>query len=235
MSVNKVILVGNLGNDPEIRQFDNGGMIANLSIATSEKWRDRNTGEPREHTEWHRVVLNNRLAEIAQQFLRKGSQVYIEGSIRTRKYTDAQGIERYSTEVRGDSLQMLGSRNNNQDSGTWQGSQANGNNWQGGNQGGNNWQGNNRSGNQPNNNRNQFTQNPNPGFNQDHGNNQSYNQDYSANNQGNGGMNAMGNQGNNSFQNPAPAAKPAPKAQAPQANQNAITPAPAVSDDDMPF
>ena len=108
MSVNKVILVGNLGNDPEVKQFENGGMIANVSIATSERWTDRNTGERKEHTEWHRVVFNNKLAEIAQQYLRKGSQVYIEGSIHTRKWQDNQGIERYSTEIRANQMQMLG-------------------------------------------------------------------------------------------------------------------------------
>lgn len=112
MSVNKVILIGNLGADPEIRNFENGSMIATVSIATSERWTDKQTGERREHTEWHRVVFNNRLAEIAKQWLRKGSQIYVEGSLRTRKWQDPQtGQERYSTEIRADNMQMLGNRN----------------------------------------------------------------------------------------------------------------------------
>lgn len=110
MSANKVILIGNLGQDPEIKQFDNG-MIATLSIATSERWTDKTTGERREQTEWHRVVLNNRTAEIAEKHLKKGAKVYIEGSIRTRKWTDKNtGQERYSTEVRGDHMQILDTR-----------------------------------------------------------------------------------------------------------------------------
>lgn len=113
-SVNRVILVGRLGQDPEVRQFDNGNKVANLSIATSERWTDKQTGEPKEHTEWHRVSLYNRLAEIAGQYLRKGSLVYIEGSLHTRKYTDQQGIERYATEVKAQSMQMLGGGQNQQ-------------------------------------------------------------------------------------------------------------------------
>lgn len=108
--VNKVILVGTLGRDPETKSFPNGGSVTQFSIATSESWKDKNTGEPREETEWHRIVLNNRLGEIAQQYLKKGSKVYIEGSLRTRKWTDKEGVERYSTEVRGDSMQMLDSK-----------------------------------------------------------------------------------------------------------------------------
>ena len=99
-SVNKVILVGNLGRDPEIRSMNNGGSIANLSIATSETWRDRNSGERREKTEWHRVVIfNEGLVKIAEQYLRKGSKVYVEGQLETRKWTDNNGVEKYSTEV----------------------------------------------------------------------------------------------------------------------------------------
>ncbi len=108
--INKVILVGTLGKDPESKTFQNGGSVCNFSIATSESWKDKNTGEAVEQTEWHRIVLNNRLGEIAQQYLKKGSKVYIEGSLRTRKWTDQQGVERYSTEVRGDSMQMLDSK-----------------------------------------------------------------------------------------------------------------------------
>ncbi len=111
-SVNKVILVGNLGRDPESRQMQDGNPVVNMSLATSESWRDKNTGERREKTEWHRVVIfNERLAEVAQKYLRKGSKVYIEGQLQTRKWTDQSGVEKYSTEVvlqrfRGE-LQML--------------------------------------------------------------------------------------------------------------------------------
>lgn len=109
-SVNKVILVGNLGRDPEQRTFPSGDQVANVTIATTDKWKDKQSGEMREATEWHRVVFNGRLAEIVGQYLRKGSQVYVEGSLRTRKWTDQSGVEKYSTEIRADSLQMLGSR-----------------------------------------------------------------------------------------------------------------------------
>lgn len=119
--INKVIIVGNLGNDPDSRSFPDGGMVSNISVATSEAWRDRNTGELQERTEWHRIVLrdrgNYRLGQIAQQYLRKGSKVYIEGSLRTRKYTDAQGQERYITEIIADQMQMLDSRQAGQQGG----------------------------------------------------------------------------------------------------------------------
>lgn len=99
-SVNKVILIGNLGRDPEVRHTNDGNPIVNLSIATSESWRDRNSGERRERTEWHRVVIfNDKLWEIAQKYLKKGSKIYLEGQLQTRKWTDQQGAERYSTEV----------------------------------------------------------------------------------------------------------------------------------------
>lgn len=107
-SVNKIILVGNLGRDPEMRAFPSGDQVANVTLATTDKWKDKQTGEPREHTEWHRLVFNGRLAEIVGQYLRKGSQVYVEGSIRTRKWQDKDGQERYSTEIRVDQMQMLG-------------------------------------------------------------------------------------------------------------------------------
>ena len=109
-SVNKVIIVGNLGRDPEMRTFPSGDQVANVRIATTDRWRDKNTGENKEATEWHSVVFNGRLAEIAAQYLRKGSQVYVEGSLRTRKWTDQAGVEKYSTDIRADSMQMLGSR-----------------------------------------------------------------------------------------------------------------------------
>jgi single-strand DNA-binding protein len=109
-SVNKVIIVGNLGRDPETRTFPSGDRVANVTIATTDKWKDKTSGEMKEHTEWHRVVFNGRLAEIAGEYLRKGSQVYIEGSIRTRKYQDKEGVERQISEIRADQMQMLGSR-----------------------------------------------------------------------------------------------------------------------------
>ncbi|WP_404300983.1 single-stranded DNA-binding protein [Alicycliphilus denitrificans] len=109
-SVNKVIIVGNLGRDPEMRTFPSGDQVANVRIATTDRWRDKNTGENKEATEWHSVVFNGRLAEIVGQYLRKGSQVYVEGSLRTRKWTDQSGQERYTTEIRADTMQMLGSR-----------------------------------------------------------------------------------------------------------------------------
>ena len=108
--INKVILIGNLGADPETRAMPSGSSVANLRIATSESWRDKQTGEQQERTEWHRVALFGRLAEVAAEYLKKGSQVYIEGSLRTRKWTDKQGQERYSTEIIGNDMQMLGGR-----------------------------------------------------------------------------------------------------------------------------
>ncbi|MGK9170663.1 single-stranded DNA-binding protein [Inquilinus limosus] len=99
-SVNKVILIGNLGRDPEIRSFQNGGRVANLSVATSETWKDRNTGERKERTEWHRVVVfNDALVGVVERFLKKGSKIYVEGQLETRKFTDQSGAERYTTEV----------------------------------------------------------------------------------------------------------------------------------------
>ena len=129
-SVNKVILVGNLGRDPEIRHTNDGMKIANLSIATSESWKDRNSGERRERTEWHRVVIfNENLANVAEQYLKKGSKVYIEGQLQTRKWQDQSGADKYTTEVvlqrfRGE-LQMLDSRQSSGDGGFGGGSQDN--------------------------------------------------------------------------------------------------------------
>jgi len=107
--VNKVIIVGNLGNDPEIRTMPSGAQVANLSVATTESWKDRTTGEKQERTEWHRIALFGRLAEVAGEYLKKGGQVYVEGSLRTRKWQDKQGNDRYSTEIVGQEMQMLGS------------------------------------------------------------------------------------------------------------------------------
>jgi len=108
--VNKVIIVGNLGNDPEVRYSNNGAAIANISVATSDSWKDKNTGERQERTEWHRIVMFNRLGEIAGEYLKKGSKVYIEGKLQTRKWQDQQGQDRYSTEIVADQMQMLDSR-----------------------------------------------------------------------------------------------------------------------------
>ena len=115
--VNKVIIIGNLGADPEARQFNNGGSVTNISVATSEQWTDKQSGEKREATEWHRISLFNRLGEIAAQYLRKGSKVYIEGSLRTRKYQDPNGQDRYITEIRAEQMQMLDGATGGQDNG----------------------------------------------------------------------------------------------------------------------
>ena len=109
--INKVILVGNLGGDPVVRYTPSGSAVANISIATSETWKDKNTGEQTERTEWHRVVMFNRLAEIAGEYLRKGSKIYIEGSLRTRKWKDKEGHDRYATEIIGSEIQMLDTKN----------------------------------------------------------------------------------------------------------------------------
>jgi len=108
-SINKVILVGNLGADPETRTMSGGGAVCNIRLATTERWKDKSSGENRESTEWHRVVFYRKLAEIAGQYLRKGSAVYIEGRLRTRKWTDKSGVERYTTEIEADEMKMLGS------------------------------------------------------------------------------------------------------------------------------
>ncbi len=109
-SVNKVIIVGNLGRDPETRYMPNGDAVTNVAVATTESWKDKNTGEKKELTEWHRITFYRKLAEIAGQYLKKGSQVYVEGRLQTRKWTDKEGVERYTTEIIADTMQMLGSR-----------------------------------------------------------------------------------------------------------------------------
>ncbi len=119
--VNKVILVGNLGADPEVRYMPSGGAVCNISVATSEQWKDKNTGERQERTEWHRVTLFNRLGEIAGEYLKKGSQVYIEGSIRTDKYQDKNtGEDRYSTQIIARDMQLLGGRTDGMGGGDYQ-------------------------------------------------------------------------------------------------------------------
>jgi single-strand DNA-binding protein len=109
-SVNKVIIVGNLGRDPETRYLPSGEAVTNISVATTDTWKDKATGEKKEATEWHRVAFFGRLAEIAGEYLKKGSQVYVEGQLRTRKWQDKEGKDRYTTEIRADTMQMLGSR-----------------------------------------------------------------------------------------------------------------------------
>lgn len=108
--INKVILIGNLGADPEVRYMPSGGAVTNVTIATSETWKDKQSGDPQERTEWHRVVFFNRLAEIAGEYLKKGSKIYIEGSLRTRKWQDQAGADRYTTEIVANEMQMLDSR-----------------------------------------------------------------------------------------------------------------------------
>jgi single-strand DNA-binding protein len=108
--INKVILVGNLGKDPETRYMPSGKAVTNFSIAASESWKDKQTGEQREQTEWHNIVMYDRLAEIAAEYLRKGSQVYVEGRLRTRKWQDKEGRDRYTTEIIANEMQMLGGR-----------------------------------------------------------------------------------------------------------------------------
>lgn len=115
--VNKVIIVGNLGQDPEVRFFPSGGSVCNITVATSETWKDKQTGEQKELTEWHKVVFSNKLAEIAAEYLKKGAKVYIEGRLQTRKWQNQEGNDQYSTEIRANEMQMLDSRGANQQSG----------------------------------------------------------------------------------------------------------------------
>ena len=131
--INKVILVGNVGGDPETRYMPSGSAVTNITIATNESWKDKQTGEQKERTEWHRVAMFNRLAEIAAEYLRKGSQVYIEGKLRTRKWQDKSGNDRYTTEIIADEMQMLGGRSGGGGGNFGGGSQGGG---QGGSQGG---------------------------------------------------------------------------------------------------
>lgn len=126
-SINKVIVVGNLGREPEVRYMPSGEQITNITVATTDRWKDKATGEQKEATEWHRVAFFGKLAEIAGQYLKKGSQVYIEGKLRTRKYTDKDGIDRYQTDIIADVMQMLGSKQDGstQPAGTKQPAQRN--------------------------------------------------------------------------------------------------------------
>jgi single-strand DNA-binding protein len=133
--VNKVIIVGNLGGDPETRYMPSGAAVTNLTVATNESWKDKQTGEQKERTEWHKVAMFNRLAEIAAEYLRKGSQVYIEGKLRTRKWQDQSGQDRWTTEIIADEMQMLGGRGGASGGGNFGGGAPSGG---GGKQGGGN-------------------------------------------------------------------------------------------------
>jgi single-strand DNA-binding protein len=121
--VNKAIIVGNLGQDPEVRSTANGSLVANLSVATSESWNDKASGERKEQTEWHRIVLFNRLAEVAQEYLSKGDKVYVEGKLQTRKWQDQSGADRWTTEIVGREMQMLGGRPKGENGG-WKGTDS---------------------------------------------------------------------------------------------------------------
>ena len=229
-SVNKVIVVGHLGRDPEMRTFPSGDAVANVTIATSDKWKDKQSGEMREATEWHRVVFNGRLAEIAGQYLRKGSLVYVEGSLRTRKWTDQSGVEKFTTEIRADQMQMLGARQGGGDTGASMG---------GGGGAGYGQQGGGQQGNYQNNQNNQ-------------GNQGGYGNQGNQGNQGGYGNQGGGSQGASSGGNasydaprrdaaPAPAPQQRPPAPAPRpAPASMAPPAQAGSgfddiDDDIPF
>jgi single-strand DNA-binding protein len=134
--VNKVIIVGNLGGDPETRYMPSGSAVTNFTVATNESWKDKQTGEQKERTEWHKVAMFNRLAEIAAEYLRKGSQVYIEGKLRTRKWQGQDGQDRYTTEIIADEMQMLGGRGGAGGGGSFGGGQQGGGQQGGGQQGG---------------------------------------------------------------------------------------------------
>ncbi len=134
--VNKVIVVGNLGNDPETRYMPSGSAVTNMTVATNESWKDKQTGEQKERTEWHRVAMFGRLAEIAAEYLRKGSQVYIEGKLRTRKWQGQDGQDRYTTEIIADEMQMLGGRGGAGGGGSFGGGGGGGGQQGGGQQGG---------------------------------------------------------------------------------------------------
>ena len=227
--VNKVIVIGNLGADPETRQFNDGGCVTNISVATSEQWTDKQTGEKKEATEWHRVSLFNRLGEISAQYLKKGSKVYIEGSLRTRKYQGQDGQDRYITEIRADSMQMLDSLSSNNQGGYGQDSGQNNNNTQynrNSNQGGQN--------NNQNNGYNQGGQNNNQnnGYNQG-GQNNDYNQDNNQNN----GYNQGGHNNNQGFKQTNPPVNNPPANNAPNNGNPNLHPKVnnGPVDDDIPF
>lgn len=111
--INKVIVLGNVGKEPEVRTFDSGDTVTNFSVATSEKWKDKTSGESKESTEWHRVSCFGKLSEIASKYVKKGDKIYVEGSLRTRKWTDAAGVEKYSTEIKAEKIELLGNKQTN--------------------------------------------------------------------------------------------------------------------------
>lgn len=233
--VNKAIIVGNLGADPVTRQFNNGGKVTHISVATSEQWNDKQTGEKREATEWHRISFFGRLADIAEQYLRKGSSVYVEGSLRTNKYTDQNGVERYSTEIRADQLQMLGGNP------AGQGGYQNQNNAGFGNNNfnnGNNFGNSGNNGSYQNNYNNQNNQNggygsPNPYQNSGNQPQVGYNQNnQNAQNNGNGGFQPTNpSQGAQNFGNDNPFMNDSSSAAA----STTATPKAGAVDDDIPF
>lgn len=228
--VNKVIIVGNLGNDPETRQFSNGGSVTNISVATSEQWTDKQTGEKREATEWHRIVLFNRLGEIAAQYLRKGSKVYIEGSLRTRKWQDQNGQDKYTTEIRADQMQMLDGATGGQGGGGFQGNNHNGGNQN--NQGGsynNNNQGSNYGGSQPNNQGGYAAQ----GNNNQGGGNDFNNQNSALGNTSPSNQNSFGSGGAPNTSAPQPAQNAPGFNDKTSGNLGAMNDTP--TDDDIPF
>jgi single-strand DNA-binding protein len=211
--VNKVILVGNLGNDPEVRYMPNGNAVANLSIATSESWKDQQ-GQLQEKTEWHKVTMYRRLAEIAGEYLKKGSQIYLEGKLQTRKWQDQQGNDRYTTEVIADQLQMLGGRN--ESGGGGGGGQSSGQS--GGGQGG-------------------YQQSPQGGQNNQGG----YQQGGGQSNQGGGQSNQGGGQSNQGGGGYQQSSQQGPKQSSQQSPQQSPQKAPPMAepdfdfDDDIPF
>lgn len=227
--VNKVIIIGNLGNDPETRQFSNGGSVTNISVATSEQWTDKQTGEKREATEWHRVTLFNRLGEIAAQYLRKGSKVYIEGSLRTRKWQDQNGQDRYTTEIRADQMQMLDGATGGMGGGGFTGNQTGGQ-WGQGAQGGQGNQGNQGFAGNPNTTQGGFQGQQGGGY-----------QGQQGGNQGGNTFNAppAATSGQTNFAPQAPAAQPPQPQQTPAFNNQTTTPAGGMTDtpkdDDIPF
>lgn len=225
--VNKVIIIGNLGADPDVKQFQNGGSVTSISVATSEQWNDKQTGEKREMTEWHRISLYNKLGEIAAQYLRKGSSVYIEGSLRTRKYQDQNGQERYITEIRADQMQMLGGNP------AGQGGYQNNNGFNNAN----NFNNNNNYNNQPYNggNQNAGFGSPNPYQN---GGNQpqvGFNPNAGFQSQGNGGNGNSAAQSAPNYSNDNPFMNDNAGNGNPQAAASPATPKPGAVDDDIPF
>ncbi|SHI05451.1 single-stranded DNA-binding protein [Ferrimonas marina] len=221
--INKVILVGNLGQDPEVRYMPNGNAVANITVATSESWKDQQ-GQRQERTEWHRVVLFRRLGEIAGEYLKKGSKVYIEGKLQTRKWQDQNGQDKYTTEIVANEMQMLDSRGSGQGGGNFGGGQQGGGNFGGGQQGGGNFGG----GQQGGGNFGGGQQGGNFGGGQQGGSN------FGGGQQQGGSFGGGQQQSGQQASRPAPAAKPA-QGQQNQQNQNFTPDLDEGWDDDIPF